>query len=62
VIPVANRNAILQYNDDICAKYADGTLYNFIKISGATYNIPSAIKTNSHVIVINSMIPFLLTL
>ena len=50
VIPVANGNAILQDNDNTCVKHADGTLYNFNMISGATYEIPPAINTTIRVI------------
>ena len=50
VIPVANRNAFLQYNDDTCVRHADVTLYNFDMISGATYKIPPAINANRCII------------
>ena len=51
VIPVANRNAILNDIDDTCVKTADGNLYNFDMISGATYKIPSGgINTNRRII------------
>ena len=50
-IPVANGNVMLNYVDDTCVKTADGCLYNFDMISGATYEIQSGgIKNNDHII------------
>ena len=50
MILVANGNAILQYMDDTCVTHADGTLYNFNILTGATYKIQTAINTNRYVV------------
>jgi len=48
VIPVANGNVMLNYWGDTCVKTADGCLYNFDMIPGATYEIQT-LNNNRHV-------------